>query len=180
LKWWNEHSYGKHLYIGMALYNDGYSPKAKINSNRVEIPNEIKASRAYETTHGCVFFSEVNLRNNRNGISDSLQNNYFALPALVPPMKWIDSIVPSVPVVKKERSGYLITYKGPKKIKGFAVYDLPANVDAKREYATLIKIITSDKTASFNPAKSIAGKDDRVFVAAISTTNNVSDWVELK
>ena len=180
LKWWNEHTYGRQLYIGMILYNDGYSPNSKINTNKTEIPNEIKAYRTYGTTQGSVFFSEINLRNNRNGISDTLQNNYFALPALVPPMKWIDSIAPSMPVVKKERSGFLITYNGIKKIKGFAVYDLPAAVDAKREYASLIKIITTDKTASFNPGKSIAGKDDRIFVSAISTTNNVSDWVELK
>lgn len=180
LKWWNEHSFGRQLYIGMELYHDGYSSGSSHNTNESEIPNEIKALREYTTTQGAVFFSDVQLRNNRNGISDSLQNNYFALPALIPPMKWIDSIAPSMPVVKKERNGFAITYNGTKKIKGFAVYDLPANVDVKKEYATLIKVITADKTATFNRNKSIAGKDDRIFVSAISITNNVSDWVELK
>jgi uncharacterized lipoprotein YddW (UPF0748 family) len=180
LKWWNEHAYGRQLYIGMALYNDGYSANSSQNTNTSEIPNEIKALREYKTTQGCVFFSDTQLRNNRNGISDSLQNNYFALPALIPPMKWIDSIAPSAPVVKKEKNGYLITYEGTKKIKGFAIYDLPVGVDAKREYATLIKIITADETAIFNPDKSIAVKGDKILVSAISVTNNISDWVELK
>lgn len=180
LKWWNEHSFGRQLYIGMELYHDGYSSASPHNANNNEIPNEIKALREYTTTQGAVFFSDIQLRNNRNGISDSLQDNYFALPALIPPMKWIDSIAPSAPVVKKERSGFAIAYNGTKKIKGFAIYDLPANVDAKKEYATLIKIITADKAATFNRNRSIAGRDDRLFVSAISTTNNVSDWVELK
>ena len=46
---------------------------------------------------GAVFFSSNSFETNPNGWCDSLQNNYYNYPALIPPMPWIDSTKPHPP-----------------------------------------------------------------------------------
>lgn len=178
LEWWNQHVYGKHLYIGQAIYRAGSNAAWR---NKNEIPMQIKNLRNYTTTQGSIFFSSKDLELNRNGWGDSLRINYYALPAIIPPMHWVDSIPPAAPTVDKiNKHTFSITYRGEEKIKGFALYVLPALVNEKREYATLINIVVADKKTQIDRDKTIAGKDDRLFISSIDLNNNVSQWVELK
>ncbi|MFP5041158.1 glycoside hydrolase family 10 protein [Parasediminibacterium sp. JCM 36343] len=178
LGWWNKHTFGKHLYIGHAPYRANSNAAWR---NKNEIPNQIKGLRNYETTQGSIFFSSKDLVRNANGWGDSLRYNYYALPAIVPPMDWIDSILPANPEVIKGQ-GSLFTFNCPPKtkIKGFAIFALPPLVDAKIEYATLVKILTATTSAGFDKAGTIAPANNRLFVATISINNNISSWVELK
>jgi uncharacterized lipoprotein YddW (UPF0748 family) len=97
LDWWSKHTYGKHCYIGLGIY--------KVNSNaawkdKTLIPREIKAMREYPDIQGAIYFSSKTFVGNPNGWSDSLRNNYYKTPALIPPMPWIDSVRPMYPSVK--------------------------------------------------------------------------------
>lgn len=178
LDWWNNHTYGKHLYIGLAIYRAGSNAAWR---NKNELPNQVKELRNDAATQGSIYFSSKNFESNPNGWSDSLRYNYYALPALVPPMPWIDSIPPAKPVVEKEKNNqFEITYTGEEKIKAFAVFALPQKVDVKMEYATLIDIIVADKKTGYNRNTSIAPANNRIFVSSVDRSNNVSDWVELK
>jgi hypothetical protein len=38
---------------------------------------------------GAIYFSSTTFDSNPNGWSDSLRNNYYKEPALVPPMPWL-------------------------------------------------------------------------------------------
>jgi len=178
LQWWNAHTYGRQLFIGHAIYRSGTSAAWR---NPKELPQEIKALRNYATTQGSIYFSSSSFNNNPNGWNDSLHDNYYALPALIPPMPWIDSIPPLKPVIEKGiTTQYKINYRGPEKIKGYAVYVLPDNIEEKKSYATIIKIIVSSGKSVFDKNNPLIGAKDKVFVAAISRTNTISDWVELK
>ena len=178
LKWWNEHAYSRHLYIGHGLYRAGSNTAWK---DKNELPDEIKNLRNYTTTQGSAYFSSKNFENNPNGWSDSLRLNYYALPALIPPMKWMDSIPPSKPSFEKlKNNNYKIVYNGRKKIKGFAIFVLPPNIIEKRELSTFIELIVADKKIDFDRTKSIAASTDRIFVSAVDLNNNLSDWTELK
>lgn len=178
LAWWNEHTYGRQLYIGQAIYRAGSNTAWR---NKNELPNEIKNIRTYNTTQGSVYFSSKNFESNPNGWSDSLRRNYYALPALVPPMSWIDSIPPPKPLVEHLKNNiYKVGYNGEEKIKGFVLYDLPVKVDEKVKYATIISIITADRYTEVDRSKTIAANDDRLFIASLDLNNNVSYWVELK
>src|SRR5687768_15963259 len=53
--------------------------------------------RQYPEIQGAIYFSSKTFVNNPNGWNDSLQNNYYREPAMVPPMPWLDSLRPSVP-----------------------------------------------------------------------------------
>lgn len=110
-KWWNEHSCGKPLYIGQALYRStGSGPRW---SNPTEISDQIKLLRNYENIKGFAFFSASHLSKlpeieNKELIAQlvprirdsadnkiSLTNNTIssAFPELITDIKSFDSIV---------------------------------------------------------------------------------------
>ena len=86
LDWWSKHSYGKHLYIGMAIYRAGTSAAWK-NTN--ELPNQIKLLRQYSNVQGSIYFSSNSFNRNPNGWSDSLRNNYYSNQVEIPAMEWL-------------------------------------------------------------------------------------------
>ena len=178
LDWWSKHTYGKHLYIGHGIY------KANTNAawkDKTELPTQIIALRGMKETQGSAFFSSQDLVRNTNGWADSLRDNYYALPAIVPPMDWIDSTPPLNPeVVKTSGTAFTFNYKGEDKIKGFAIFALAGLAEATQDNATLIKILNAPFTATFDRATVSLQKYSRLFVATISINNNVSGLVELK
>ncbi len=83
------------MYIGQGVY--------KVNSANAEwkdpsqIPNQNRINRKYSRINGCIYFRSKIFERNPNGVCDSLKNNFFKYPALIPTMKWIDSIPPKRP-----------------------------------------------------------------------------------
>lgn len=94
LDWWVHHSYGRQLYIGQAVYRIGSSAAW---SDPGEMPDEIRANRTTDTVKGSIFFSASVFYKNPLGFDDSLKNDLYKYPALLPRMPWIDSIPPSAP-----------------------------------------------------------------------------------
>jgi uncharacterized lipoprotein YddW (UPF0748 family) len=86
LEWWSQHTYGRHLYIGLGLYRGGSSPAWK---DSTLIPREVDSIRAQPNVQGAIYFSSVSFDKNPNGWTDSLRENYYNLPAEVPPMPWL-------------------------------------------------------------------------------------------
>jgi uncharacterized lipoprotein YddW (UPF0748 family) len=90
IEWWSKHTYGRHMYIGQGIYRaleTSATSRAWRNAN--ELPNQIKLLRTYPTIQGSIYFSSTTFESNPNGWSDSLRNNYYRLPAMVPPMDWL-------------------------------------------------------------------------------------------
>lgn len=180
LDWWANNSFETQLFIGQGIYR-ALEPKSLAWHKRTELPNQIKAIRANGIAQGSVYFSSATFSKNPNGWNDSLRNNYYKYPALVPPMHWIDSIPPLAPLFDKlKRDEFRIYYRGAEPIKGFAVYTLPRNEDETVNNATLVQIIVADKTIDLN-LDNIPTKDrEKVFISSIDRNNNVSEWVKLK
>jgi uncharacterized lipoprotein YddW (UPF0748 family) len=86
IEWWSKNSYGRNLYIGLGIYRSG-SNSAWKNPN--ELPNQIKLLRKYPNVQGSIYFSSKSFNNNPNGWCDSLRNNYYKEPALLPVMNWL-------------------------------------------------------------------------------------------
>ena len=101
--WWARHAYGRQLYIGQGIYR-ALEPHSYAWHHKDELPNQIQYLRQYPQIEGSVFFSSNTFNSNPNGWSDTLRNNYYKYPALVPPMPWIDSTKPLPPVLSYDSS----------------------------------------------------------------------------
>jgi uncharacterized lipoprotein YddW (UPF0748 family) len=90
IDWWSKHTYGRHMYIGQGIYRAlEKSPSSRAWKNPNELPNQIKLLRTYPTIQGSAYFSSTTFQSNPNGWSDSLRNNYYSTPAMIPPMEWL-------------------------------------------------------------------------------------------
>jgi uncharacterized lipoprotein YddW (UPF0748 family) len=90
LDWWSKHTYGRHLYIGIGIYRAAGNSQANSPwKNPDELPDQIKLMRQYPNVQGGIYFSSKSFYKNPNGWNDSLQNNYYKDPALIPPMEWL-------------------------------------------------------------------------------------------
>jgi uncharacterized lipoprotein YddW (UPF0748 family) len=98
IDWWAKHTYGRQLFIGQGIYR-AMESRSHAWKNKNELPNQIKKLREYPEVQGSIFFSSKSFSSNPNGWSDSLRNNYYKYPAIVPPMPWIDSVKPPRPVL---------------------------------------------------------------------------------
>ncbi|MDQ6814254.1 MAG: family 10 glycosylhydrolase [Bacteroidota bacterium] len=180
LNWWANNTYGRQLFIGQGIYR-ALEPKSLAWHKKNELPNQINAIRSNPNTLGSIYFSSATFSSNPNGWNDSLRNNYYKYPAIIPPMRWIDSIPPLAPLFEKlKRDQFRVYYRGAEPIKGFAVYTLPRHEDENTANATLVQILIADKTIDIN-LDDVPVKDrEKVFIASIDRNNNVSEWVKLK
>jgi uncharacterized lipoprotein YddW (UPF0748 family) len=88
IDWWSKHTYGRHMYIGHGIYR----ALEKNNTpwkNPNQLPLQLQILRQTPNIHGSAYFSSKTFKSNPHGWNDSLQNNYYRLPAEVPPMDWL-------------------------------------------------------------------------------------------
>jgi uncharacterized lipoprotein YddW (UPF0748 family) len=86
LDWWSKHSYGRQCYIGIGIYRAGSNSAWK---DPTQLPRQIEDLRNTPNVQGAIYFSSKTFDRNPNGWSDSLRNNYYRDPALIPPMDWL-------------------------------------------------------------------------------------------
>ncbi len=98
--WWARNSYGKHVYIGHAIYR-GNSKETAGWRDPSQLTRQIQLLRKNPKVQGSIYFSSISFARNPHGWNDSLQNNYYKYPALLPPMRWIDNEKPWPPIVEK-------------------------------------------------------------------------------
>ncbi|HUB61149.1 MAG TPA: family 10 glycosylhydrolase [Puia sp.] len=183
--WWARHTYGRQCYIGLAPFLAGTRPAWR---DPTQLTRQIQTLREYPTIQGAVFFSSKSFETNPNGWCDSLQNNYYSYPALIPPMPWIDSTKPHPPQLhieydQKEQSATAFLTKGDPRdtLRGFAIYQSDS---AAPPIATTpaFRFIPYDPVAEFtilNNAAEAKGPPHFYFATAISRTNVESDPVPI-
>jgi uncharacterized lipoprotein YddW (UPF0748 family) len=96
LDWWSENVFGRHLYIGQAVYK---SKEGKYASWRKpeQIPDQVRLNRKYPGVRGSIYFSASSFDNNPRRIAEKLRYDLYRKPALIPAMPWKDSIPPQAP-----------------------------------------------------------------------------------
>jgi hypothetical protein len=165
------------LYIGHGIYRAGTNEAWKNNN---QIPDQINLLRSFATTQGSVHYNSSTFAKNPNGWNDSLQNNYYKYPALVPPMPWLDGNAPDAPTIQKKNvSSFVVNYNGKEKIKSFGLFSCASGVKANVKNAQLVKIIVATKTAVVDMSSVAHKKDEKLFIGSIDLNNNVSALVEL-
>ncbi|MFN3793653.1 MAG: glycoside hydrolase family 10 protein [Chitinophagaceae bacterium] len=173
LEWWNKHTYGKHLYIGQGIYRAGTSPAWK---SLDQLPEQIRLLRNYNTTQGSVYFSSKSFVKNPNGWNDSLRNNYYAIPALVPTMPWLDDVKPAPPSARKrDTDQYTLIYDGKEPIKQ---YVLLSDKGVKSGNPVIVQWIMQTGKTDIQVSHH-RQNGHTLFVAAVDKNNNMSNLIEL-
>lgn len=86
VKWWNEHSYGRHCYVGLGYYKAGSNLAWR---DRTQLPRQIDSTRAMENVQGQIYFSSTTFDKNPYGWNDQLRTNYYKEKVMVPEMPWL-------------------------------------------------------------------------------------------
>lgn len=187
LDWWSRHSYGRHVYIGHGIYRTGGKEPAWNNPN--QIPDQIKLLRANQNVQGSIYYSSRVFDKNPMGWNDSLRDNYYKYPALLPPMRWIDNEKPWPPIVTREiikDSIIKLTIKPDPRnrveTKYYVLYQYSAESNTETfgnlpQY--LSRIIVQPEGAIFTEVLSSQKFSYRYVVTAVGKNNNESDMCEM-
>ena len=115
LPWWAKNSYDRHLYVGHAMY------KVKTNNSRYwdnpsQLNLQLKLKKAHPEVNGSIFYSANSFQSNPFNVNSQLQKGEFKFPALIPAMKWKDSIPPLPPenlYIDQYNLTIVLTWKDP-------------------------------------------------------------------
>jgi uncharacterized lipoprotein YddW (UPF0748 family) len=186
LDWWSRNSFGRHVYIGHGIY--------KANENNAafkrpsELPNQIRLLRRYPNVQGSVYYSSKIFERNPNGWNDSLRNNYYKFPALLPPMRWIDNEKPWPPIVDKTIEDSIIQFNvrpDPRNlvdIKYYVIYQYATETHSStfgNIPRFILKFVMSPEGFQFKDTLSSEHFSYRYVVTAVGRNNNESDLSEI-
>jgi len=187
LDWWNKHSYGRHCYIGLGIYKAGTNPYWR---DKTQLPRQIAALREQPNVQGMVFFSSTTFQRNPNGWSDSLQNNYFKYPTLIPPMNWLDSTrkitKPLLVIIDPGPNTNLVEIQisdqnEPGKTKLFVVYTLDASDSGQnRKMPPIYKILPCIEGKARLVLPKNPGYSGNVAVSCVDMGNQESELTRLR
>ncbi len=184
--WWSKNSFGRQVYIGHGLYRVSEKSAAWRNTN--ELPNQIKLLRQYPNVQGSVYYSSRSFNTNPNGWNDSLANNYYKYPALIPPMRWIDNEKPWAPLVEKTIKDSSVTFSvkpDPRNlvdIKYYVIYKYNAESNDKTFGALpqyIYKFVVKPEGFTLTEPLSRQNYSYRYVITAVGKNNNESDLSEI-
>ena len=83
-KWWSENSYGKNLYAGLFNSQLGSADANQAWRKGNELVRQLNMNKRFPQIDGAVFYSAKAFVRNKQGLNDSLQNNFYKYPAICP------------------------------------------------------------------------------------------------
>lgn len=188
LDWWARHSYGKHIYIGHGIYR-GITKESPGWESPKQIPEQIKLLRRYPNVQGSIYFSSKTFEQDPNGWNDSLRNNYYQYPALLPPMRWIDNEKPWPPIVERaitDDSVVQLTVRPDPRnrveIKYYVVYQYAADSHSEtfgNIPRFISRIVTEPGGFQLKEALSSNHFSYRYVITSVGRNNNESDLSEI-
>ena len=143
--------------------------------NKEEIPYQIKRERAIENTRGSIYFSSSSFKNNPNNWNDSLQQNYYQKPALLPTIPWLVQYeVASPSVIKQNENTYQINQNQGKRVKQIAI------LQGSEKHFTVAAIVSGEtKFINLNALGLDKNNPKPYWIVAIGNQNQLSKLVPL-
>ncbi|SDM03794.1 Uncharacterized lipoprotein YddW, UPF0748 family [Daejeonella rubra] len=181
MDWWAANGYGKHVYIGEAPFladrsTEGWKDKSQLS-------NQVRYQRENSNVQGSIYFSSKSVTNNLGGFRDSLRNDLYQHPALVPAMSWLDSIPPNKPSglnVQKQSGQILLNWNAPDKAAddemnyGYIIYRFIKGRKINLNNPENILKIQFDSSASFSDKTAVRKKKYTYVITAIDRLKNES------
>ncbi len=145
--------------------------------------------RNYPNVQGSIYYSSKTFEKNPFGWNDSLQNDYYKYPALLPPMRWIDNEKPWPPIVERtivDDSVIQLNVKPDPRnnvtIKYYVVYQYAADSHSETFGNTpkyLSRVVPTPGGFQFKETLSSAHFSYRYVITAVGRNNNESDLSEI-
>jgi uncharacterized lipoprotein YddW (UPF0748 family) len=172
IDWWDQNSYGKNLYIGHGIYKAGSNASWK---DKNELPYQIKRVRGLKNTSGSAYYNSTSFKNNINNWNDSLQQNYYQKPALVPTIPWLVQYKVEAPIVNKQSTNsYQIQVKLASSIKQYAILE-----STNKQFSVAAILMPDTKTISLNTLGIQKKNNAQYWLVAIGKQNQLSSLVAL-
>ena len=102
VNWWKDHTYGRDLYIGHAVYKIDSDKNPEWSDPR-ELGRQLLLARHVPEVDGSILFSSRQILRNPLGVADSMKQVYYREPALPPIVE--NSVLPQPAVPKLKRVG---------------------------------------------------------------------------
>lgn len=174
--WWNDFSYGRSLYVGMAPYRISRDSKYKMWKKEKYFLRQIELLRELDGVEGYGFFSSKHFfRPDLAKLNSRLRKKYCSHPALVPEMPWIDARAPSAPF-NLSRAGDLLMWDilesedEMERSRFYVLYRYKPGENSKLRRAENILQVCGDPFMEFNE-----GLEPGVYrVSALDRLNNES------
>ncbi len=151
---WSSESFlnGCHLYIGHAAYRfeDGGWPVD-------ELSRQIKKNRTTSTVDGSVYFSSKSLTRNLAHCTDTMKNNYYKYPALLPKMAWKEQEAPAM-------VGNFRYAQFPTTGNASLQWDVPANAAKEGEFLKYIVYRFDKENVTASDLEDVANIEDIIDV----------------
>lgn len=180
--WWQNHTYGRGMYIGLGLYKSDPESTVKEWTQPGELPRQIRLLREIKGIEGVAFYSSKHFNRNLQGFRDSLMLDLYKHPALVPQMPWLGNQAPQ-PVEKISKRGRTVKWKVEasddelEKPRAYVVYLYKQGQQLNPENPGNIHVIAGKDDTSFK-FKRINPKRER-YEVRISVINrlNKESWL---
>lgn len=182
LDWWSDNSFGKHLYIGQAVYRATESGQGWREKD--QLPRQVRYLRNNDRVQGSVYFSSKSLTSNLGGFRDALKDDLYRFKALPPVMLWLDSIPPLPPrglTVRSKNTGVTLHWQHPKAAKdgdrayGYVVYRFEEGERVNVENAkNILQIMYSNKYSTYTDDSAEKNKRYTYIVTSIDRLKNES------
>ncbi len=155
-RWWKDNCYGKNLYIGHYASQLGNKKAAEAWHRSNEVCRQIALNRTMPEIDGSVFYSMQALQHNRQGMIDSLQNNYYRHFALPPINRNLRDEISLSPTNLQRNDSVLswdsVRAEGGKEAIYYVVYAFPTEGSVDFNNAAYIKDITTECHSRIDPS----------------------------
>jgi uncharacterized lipoprotein YddW (UPF0748 family) len=174
--WIGQNRLNRHLWVGMFTSRVGDRDR---NWEVQEIVDQIEQTRQRgPKAQGHVHFSMKALMENRKGLSERLESEVYAQPALIPPSPWLDNMPPPAPkaTLRRFSAGVLQLQLAPGAGEPPAVYA----VQTRRGDTWSLEVHARGTGVVSIPISARGGEADLVVVRAVDRCGNLSKPVVLR
>ncbi len=174
-EWWNQHSYGRHIYVGHANYK--FDRKSPIPSWREpeEIVRQFKNIEQYQNLVGSAFFNTSTLMKNPVSSTDSLRAYLHRYPSKIPMMDYKSQVEPS-PIqqlkCREQNNQVIVFWKLARQTNPNFTYTFYLSSEDSPEEKHLKLVIPGHISSATLPQEWFTeGQEYRVFIGATSKTH---------
>ncbi len=178
-KWWAAHAYNRGMYIGQAVYKlEGNSTVSEWRDPN-QLVKQIQSIRQIPHLGGSAFYSSIHFKRDLFGFDQTLRDNLYHFPALVPPMPWIDNKAPESPHRFRKRGNKLKwnPAKAENEMDISVEYVVYLNIPGQKfdaDNPENIFTITRDKSIRFKPNTRKQRRKYEIRISALDRLHNES------